>query len=45
MSKKKNDKIKISFVDSASAEDVTGSVVLVTTPNHKILLDIKYVQP
>lgn len=39
MSKKKNDKIKISFVDSASAEDVTGSVVLVTTPNHKILLD------
>lgn len=40
ISKKKNkDNIKISFVDEAAAEDVTGSGVLVETPNHKILLD------
>ena len=38
MAKKKKD-IRISFVDSPSSEDVTGSMVLVTTPNHKILLD------
>ena len=41
MSKKKKDKkdIRISFVDEPASEDVTGSGVLVETPNHKILLD------
>lgn len=38
MSKKLNE-IKISFVDSCSAEDVTGSNVYIETPKHKILLD------
>ena len=36
---KKDKKIKISFVDSFSAQEVTGSNVYVETPNHKILLD------
>ena len=39
MGKKKNDSIRISFVDSMSAKDVTGSCTLVETPNHKILVD------
>lgn len=39
MAKKKNDKVKISFVDSFSANEVTGSRVLLETPNHTILLD------
>ena len=36
--KKKKD-IKVSFVDSYSASDVTGSNIFISTPNHKILLD------
>ncbi len=40
LSKKKEKKdIKISFVDEPASEDVTGSGVLIETPNHKILLD------
>lgn len=39
MGKKKNDSIRISFVDSMSAKDVTGSCTYVETPNHKILVD------
>ena len=39
MGKKKDKKIKISFVDEPAAEDVTGSSILIETPNHKILLD------
>lgn len=31
--------IKISFVDSPSSEDVTGSCIYIKTPNHNILLD------
>ena len=37
--KKKDKEIKISFIDEPASEDVTGSGVLVTTPNHTILLD------
>lgn len=36
---KKKDKITISFVDEPASEDVTGSGVLIKTPNHTILLD------
>jgi metallo-beta-lactamase family protein len=40
IAKKKNKEgIRISFVDEPASEDVTGSGVLVETPNHKILLD------
>jgi metallo-beta-lactamase family protein len=42
MAKKEN--MKISFVDSMSAEDVTGSSVLVEAPNCKILLDCGFYQ-
>ena len=38
MAKRKNE-IKVSFVDSMSANGVTGSNVYIETPNHKILLD------
>lgn len=38
MSKKK-DKITVSFIDEPASDDVTGSGVLVKTPNHTILLD------
>lgn len=44
ISKKKKDRITVSFIDEAAAEDVTGSGVLITTPNHKILLDYGLVQ-
>lgn len=37
--KNKKEVIKVSFVDSMSAEDVTGSSVFVKTPHHSILLD------
>lgn len=37
--KKKNKEIKVSFVDEPASEDVTGSGVLIETPNHKLLLD------
>lgn len=43
MSKKK-DKVTVSFIDEAASEDVTGSGVLIETPNHKILLDYGLVQ-
>lgn len=36
---KKKEKVIISFVDSMSAENVTGSCVYVKTPNHNILID------
>lgn len=40
IAKKKNkEDIRISFVDEPASEDVTGSGVLVETPNHIILLD------
>ena len=40
MGKKVKDKgIRISFIDEPASEDVTGSGVLIETPNHKILLD------
>lgn len=39
MAKRKNENIKISFVDEQASEDVTGSGVYIETPNHKILLD------
>lgn len=39
MGKKKDKEIKISFVDEPAADDVTGSLVLVETPHHKLLLD------
>ena len=39
MAKKKLKDIKVSFVDEYASEDVTGSGVLIETPNHKILLD------
>ena len=38
IAKRKKD-IKISFVDSPSSEDVTGSLIFISTPNHKILVD------
>lgn len=31
--------IRVSFIDEPASEDVTGSGVLIETPNHKILLD------
>ena len=37
--KKSKDGITISFVDSYSAIDVTGSNIFIETPNYKILLD------
>ena len=37
--KKKNKEIRVSFVDEPASEDVTGSGVLIETPNHKLLLD------
>ena len=38
--KKKKKDIKISFVDSPSSDDVTGSLIFISTPNHKILADV-----
>lgn len=38
MAKKKTG-IQISFVDSCSSEDVTGSLIYICTPTHKILVD------
>ena len=37
--KKKKNTIRISFVDSPSSEDVTGSLILITTENYKMLVD------
>ncbi len=39
IAKKKKDFIRISFVDSPSSEDVTGSLIYISTPNHKFLVD------
>ena len=36
---KKKKEIRVSFVDEPASEDVTGSGVLIETPNHKLLLD------
>ena len=44
MAKKKKDGIKVSFVDEPASEDVTGSFVLIETPNHKIGIDYGLVQ-
>lgn len=37
--KKNKDNITVSFVDSPSSEDVTGSLIFIKTPNYKILVD------
>ena len=37
--KKKENNITVSFVDSNSAEDVTGSFIYIQTPNYKIAVD------
>ena len=42
--KQKNKSIQISFVDEYASEIVTGSMVYIKTPNHKILLDAGFVQ-
>lgn len=39
IAKKKKNSIKVSFVDSPSSEDVTGSLIYIYTENHKILVD------
>ena len=39
IAKKKKESIKISFIDSPSSEDVTGSLIYISTPNHKFLVD------
>ena len=39
IAKKKKNSIRISFVDSPSSEDVTGSLILITTENYKMLVD------
>lgn len=44
ISKKKKQDILISFIDEPAAEGVTGSMVYVETPNHKILLDAGFYQ-
>ena len=36
--------IKISFVDEYASENVTGSLVYISTPKHNILLDAGFVQ-
>lgn len=40
MGKKKKEGIRISFVDEPAAEDVTGSLLYISTPNHNILVDV-----
>lgn len=40
MGKKKDKKITISFVDEPASEDVTGSLIYISTPNHNILVDV-----
>lgn len=39
IAKKRKNSIRISFVDSPSSEDVTGSLIYIYTENHKILVD------
>ena len=40
MGKKKKEGIRISFVDEPASEDVTGSLLYISTPNHNILVDV-----
>ena len=42
--KNKKPNIFVSFVDELAAEGVTGSLVYIETPNHKILLDAGFYQ-
>lgn len=42
--KQKNKSIQISFIDEYASENVTGSMVYIKTPNHKLLLDAGFVQ-
>ena len=42
--KKKKQNILVSFIDEPAAEGVTGSLVYVETPKHKILLDAGFYQ-
>lgn len=37
---KKKDKITVSFVDEPASEDVTGSLVYISTPRHNICVDV-----
>lgn len=37
---KKKDKITVSFIDEPASEDVTGSLVYISTPNHNICVDV-----
>lgn len=39
IARKKKESIRVSFVDSPSADDVTGSLILISTPGYKILVD------
>ena len=43
MKKNQKNPIQISFMDSPSSENVTGSSVYIKTPNHDILLDAGFV--
>lgn len=36
---KKKNSVRVSFVDSPSSEDVTGSMIYIHTDNHRILID------
>ena len=38
--KVKDKEIKISFVDEPASEDVTGSLLYISTPNHNICVDV-----
>ena len=42
--KQKKKSIEISFVDEYAAENVTGSLVYIQIPHHKLLLDAGFVQ-
>lgn len=39
LAKKNKDGIRISFVDEPASEDVTGSLIYISTPHHNILVD------
>ena len=40
ISRKKKEGIRVSFVDEPASEDVTGSLLYISTPNHNILVDV-----
>ena len=44
ISKKKKQDIIVSFIDEPASEGVTGSLVYIETPNHKIILDAGFYQ-